>query len=101
MAEDRLDPSRIHVEVTERTFLDEQTARHGIEQLRAIGVGVAIDDFGIGYSSLAYLISLKIDRLKIDRSIITNISDSSANQAMVGAMVGFAGGYCCWCCCVL
>lgn len=80
---------QLEIEITEETILDPEIAGEQLRQIEGQGYRLAIDDFGIGYSSLAYLISLKIDRLKIDRSIITNISDSSANQAMVGAMVGF------------
>ncbi|WP_083638906.1 putative bifunctional diguanylate cyclase/phosphodiesterase [Rhizobium oryziradicis] len=80
---------RIEVEITEEAILDPDIAGEQLRQMETSGYKLALDDFGIGYSSLAYLISLNIGRLKIDRSIITNISESSVNQALVAAMVGF------------
>lgn len=80
---------RIEVEITEEAILDPDIAGEQLRQMEISGYKLALDDFGIGYSSLAYLISLNIGRLKIDRSIITNISESSVNQALVAAMVGF------------
>jgi len=88
--EDRLDPSRIHVEVTERTFVDEKTARHGLEQLRAIGVGVAIDDFGTGYSSLSYLTKLKPDALKIDKSFVDTIGTDAVTASVIEHIIEMA-----------
>ena len=79
----------VEVEITEEAILDPDIAGEQLRQMETSGYRLALDDFGIGYSSLAYLISLNIGRLKIDRSIITNISASSVNQALVAAMVGF------------
>jgi diguanylate cyclase len=81
--------SRVEIEITEETIVDPDIAGEQLQQMQANGYRLAVDDFGIGYSSLAYLISLKIDRLKIDRSIVTGIGTSSTNQALVGAMLGF------------
>ncbi len=55
--------------------------------LKALGVRDAIDDFGTGYSSLAYLRQFPIDMLKIDRSFVSGISDTSVAVALVHAMV--------------
>jgi len=49
-----------------------------MERLQRFGVGLSIDDFGTGFSSLSYLLDFSIDKLKIDRSFITNYPDSSA-----------------------
>lgn len=80
--------NRLEIEITEETILEPDIADAQLRQMETTGYRLAVDDFGKGYSSLAYLISLKIDRLKIDRSIITDISQSNTNQALVGAMVG-------------
>jgi diguanylate cyclase len=79
----------IEIEITEEAILDPEIAGEQLRQMKTSGYKLALDDFGVGYSSLAYLISLNIGRLKIDRSIVTNISESSVNQALIGAMVGF------------
>ncbi|MBB4954702.1 diguanylate cyclase (GGDEF)-like protein [Agrobacterium vitis] len=87
-AEHGVQRNLLEIELTEESILDPETAGEQLLQMEINGYRLAVDDFGMGYSSLAYLISLKIDRLKIDRSIITDISESGANQALVTAMVG-------------
>jgi diguanylate cyclase (GGDEF)-like protein len=82
------DPALCVLELTESTLM------HNVEEtvgrltlLKALGVRVAIDDFGTGYSSLAYLRQFPIDVLKIDRSFVSGITDSSEAVALVHAMV--------------
>ncbi len=53
-----------------------------------MGFRIAVDDFGMGHSSLAYLMDLKVDRLKIDRNFVSGIAQSRPNQALVSALVG-------------
>jgi diguanylate cyclase (GGDEF)-like protein len=82
------DPSMCVLELTESTLMhnvDETVGR--LTLLKALGVRVAIDDFGTGYSSLAYLRQFPIDVLKIDRSFVSGITDSSEAVALVRAMV--------------
>ncbi|MGV3551931.1 putative bifunctional diguanylate cyclase/phosphodiesterase [Rhizobium sp.] len=83
----QVDPARIEVEITEDAILDPKKVERALAGLRHAGFGLAVDDFGMGHSSLAHLISLKIDRLKVDRHFVTGISGNAHNQALVGALV--------------
>ena len=55
-----------------------------------MGLGLSIDDFGTGYSSLAYLQNLPVSEIKIDRSFVTNLVDSPANQVIVRSTIDLA-----------
>ncbi|SMF86459.1 PAS domain S-box-containing protein/diguanylate cyclase (GGDEF) domain-containing protein [Azospirillum oryzae] len=79
----------LEIEVTESTLIDDvESAAATLAALKQRGVLIALDDFGTGYSSLSYLHRLPIDKLKIDRSFIhdlsTGASDSSVPRAIVG-----------------
>ncbi|HEU4670547.1 MAG TPA: EAL domain-containing protein [Dyella sp.] len=77
-------PSRIIVEVTEGSLLDDpERVRSILERLRQAGVGAALDDFGTGYSSLNYLHSLPLRLLKIDRSFVQALDAGNANSSTV------------------
>jgi diguanylate cyclase (GGDEF)-like protein len=86
-ARHNVDPARIEVEITEDAILDPRKVERALAALRNAGFRLAVDDFGMGHSSLAHLISLKIDRLKIDRHFVTQISNNVHNQALVAALV--------------
>ncbi len=89
LAETELPPTRLEIEVTESTLLDSSGASgRALKALREAGVSVALDDFGTGYSSLSYLIKLEVDRIKIDRSFVQHLSESS--QSIVEAIVTMA-----------
>lgn len=81
-------PALMEIEITEEATLDTQAAGAELARLEAAGFRLAVDDFGMGHSSLAYLVSLHIDRLKIDRSFVTGIARSRENQALIAALVG-------------
>ncbi|MCX8995698.1 EAL domain-containing protein [Rhizobiaceae bacterium BDR2-2] len=87
-----LDPSHLCVEVTEGMFLGRNLTqvRNRLKCLHDAGVEIALDDFGTGYASLTHLRQLPFDRLKIDRSFITNIMKSPEDLAIVRGMVGIA-----------
>ncbi|OKH89193.1 bifunctional diguanylate cyclase/phosphodiesterase [Thalassospira sp. TSL5-1] len=79
-----IEPRRITFEVTETAILrDFDAARDHIERLRGCGARVALDDFGIGFSSLRYVHELEIDCLKIDRSFVTPIVSNPRSQRIV------------------
>jgi diguanylate cyclase (GGDEF)-like protein len=82
-----LAPQRLELEVTESALLhDVSTARATCEALRAIGVRISLDDFGTGYSSLSRLRSFPLDRVKIDRSFVTDIATEPESAAIVRAV---------------
>lgn len=74
LEETGMDPQRLVFEVTEGVMLDRSAHVMGVlRELNRMGIRVALDDFGIGYSSLSYLRSFQFDRIKIDRSFVQNI----------------------------
>jgi len=83
----RVPPSVLQIEITEGTALrDLQRSIKVFEELRARGVRVSIDDFGIGYSSLGYLKELPVNALKIDRTFLSGIPHGR-NAAIVAAVI--------------
>jgi diguanylate cyclase (GGDEF)-like protein/PAS domain S-box-containing protein len=75
LAQHRLEPSRISIEITESALMkDPASARDVLQELRDLGIELAIDDFGTGYSSLAYLRHLPVDCLKVDRSFVAEMA---------------------------
>ena len=88
-----LPPSRLELEITEGVLIgDFMRALSILRRLKALGVGIAMDDFGTGYSSLSYLQSFPFDKIKIDRSFITNVQSSMESAAIVRAVIGLARG---------
>ncbi|MCF3639885.1 EAL domain-containing protein [Rhizobium sp. TRM95111] len=87
-AEKRIDPSLMEIEITEEAMLDRAAAADELARLEQAGFRLAVDDFGMGHSSLALLVGMRIDRLKIDRSFVAGISHSRENQALISALIG-------------
>ena len=86
-----INPKRVTVEITESALLlDRPAAAERLTQLRAEGITIAVDDFGTGYASLAYLTSLPLDMLKIDRGLITDIVGGTRDRIVVKAMIRLA-----------
>lgn len=84
-------PDQLELELTESAMIgDIEKAVVILKGLKRVGVRLAIDDFGTGYSSLSYLKRFPIDTLKIDRSFISDIAESSADPAIVGTIVNLA-----------
>lgn len=89
LAEGDLAAHRLELEITETAVMgDPERAAAVLTQLRAMGVGVAIDDFGVGQSSLAYLRRLPVTVLKLDRSIITHLLERPEDEAVTDAIIG-------------
>lgn len=79
---------RLELEITERLLLDDtQRVLPTLHKLRALGVRLSLDDFGTGFSSLAYLRSYPLDGIKIDRSFITHLTERGNDQAIVQSMI--------------
>ena len=91
LAESGLSPQRLELEVTETVLIrDDEEALHILQQLRALGVRISLDDFGTGYSSLSYLHRFPFDKIKIDRSFISDICKTDGSSAIVEAVVTMA-----------
>ena len=74
MARSGVDPRRIALEITESIMLtDEARTRDVLARLRSLGVAIALDDFGSGFSSLAYLRRFRFDKLKVDKAFIDDL----------------------------
>jgi PAS domain S-box-containing protein/diguanylate cyclase (GGDEF)-like protein len=83
-----IDPEKLELEITETALmLNIDTAIKTVTNLSALGIAISIDDFGTGLSSLAYLKSFKINRLKIDKSFITHIMTDAHDQSLVAAII--------------
>ena len=88
VAETGVDPRRIVLEVTEGIMLDRSDHVLGVlRDLNRMGFRIALDDFGIGYSSLSYLRSFQFDRIKIDRSFVQNIEGDMDAHSILCAIV--------------
>lgn len=83
-----LDPARLTLEITETVLLDEgSNASSYLNDLQSLGVRFAIDDFGVGQSSLVRLRSLPIDILKIDKAFVAEIGDGRGGGALVDSLI--------------
>ncbi|MNZ64936.1 Blue light- and temperature-regulated antirepressor YcgF [compost metagenome] len=88
IAKHHLLPEQVVVEVTENEMISGfNQFNSAIKQLRAAGIGLAIDDFGSGYAGLSLLTRFQPDKIKIDREIITNIHRSGPKQAIVKSII--------------
>jgi len=86
-------PKYIDLEITENVVMtDIKTAMNTIVSLQNMGIKVSIDDFGTGYSSLAYLRDLPIDKIKIDRSFITDVAINDSDFTIVKSMIELSHG---------
>ena len=80
---------RLELEITESVLLQNSEATLSVlHELRAFGVRISLDDFGTGYSSLSYLRSFPFDKIKIDRSFVTELATREDSMAIVRAVTG-------------
>jgi diguanylate cyclase (GGDEF)-like protein/PAS domain S-box-containing protein len=86
-----IDPTRLQLEITEGVLLDTSEATEaGLTRLRAAGIRLALDDFGTGYSSLNYLRRYNVDKLKIDRSFVGQLGESTDAEVIVRTIIDLA-----------
>lgn len=86
-------PDCVEFEITESMLMTDSPKIQGsLEQLRDLGVQLAIDDFGLGFSSLSYITRFSIDRIKIDRSFVQNCLTDQSNVAVIRAIIAMAHG---------
>jgi diguanylate cyclase (GGDEF)-like protein/PAS domain S-box-containing protein len=91
LAETRLDPDCLHLEITESVMVgDAETLTETLQALKRIGVRLHLDDFGTGYSSFGYLTRLPLDALKIDRSYIDGLGSDARASAIAGAIIAMS-----------
>jgi diguanylate cyclase (GGDEF)-like protein len=84
-------PGQLAIELTEATVIESPEAtREVLRRIRALGVRIAIDDFGKGYSSLSYLANLPVDIIKIDISFVHSIGHSKDHEAIVKTIIAMA-----------
>ena len=86
IAQHKVNPSKLELEITENILMDEpQIIIDALTKLKAQGISIALDDFGTGFSSLSYLQKLPLDRLKVDRSFVTDINQEE--QSIIAATI--------------
>lgn len=88
LADAQISPQRFEIELTETVAVEhDDDAVATLSSIRELGVSVAIDDFGMGHSSLNRLQSFPVDRLKIDRTFISSLTSDAASGSIAGAMI--------------
>ena len=86
-----IDPERITAEITESALLvDRVEVAERLAKLRDAGLKIAVDDFGTGYASLAYLTSLPLDAIKIDRGLVADLVGGERDRIVVRALIHLA-----------
>jgi diguanylate cyclase (GGDEF)-like protein len=91
LAQSGLPANRLELEITEVVLITDTTRTLGVlNALRQLGIHIAMDDFGTGYSSLGYLRRFPFDKIKIDRSFISDLDNDGDAQAIVRAIIGLS-----------
>lgn len=94
LEESGLDPSLLHLELTESVFLEAGGATiSGLSRLKELGIHLSIDDFGTGYSSLTYLRRFPVDSVKVDRSFVSGVRTERHDEAIVEAVISLGGTF--------
>ncbi len=93
LVEAALSPKRLELEITESVLMrKDNVGLAQLHKLRELGVRIVLDDFGTGYSSLSYLQMFPFDKIKIDRSFVSQIAKRADSAAIVCAVTGLARG---------
>jgi diguanylate cyclase len=91
LEETGLQPSALELEITESVVMaDEAWAQKAINELKQLGISLAIDDFGTGYSSFGRLRHFAVDRLKIDRSFVSSVTECNDDRAIAAAIIAMS-----------
>jgi diguanylate cyclase (GGDEF)-like protein/PAS domain S-box-containing protein len=86
-----LPPQRLELEITESAIVrDTLSTADVLSRLRALGITIAIDDFGVGYSSMSYLRELPVDKFKIDRAFLSAVPSSASDTRLAAALIAMA-----------
>ncbi len=90
LTETGLPPSQLELELTEGMLIRNRQARGMLQSLSKIGVGIVLDDFGQGHSSIAHLTDLPIKAIKIDREFVDGVKKAGPKQAVCSAMIAMS-----------
>ena len=91
LSADHLDPEKLELELTKSLLMETGHGDGGVvNRLRELGVRIAIDDFGTGYSSLEYLLTYRVNRIKIAQQFVNGLPDDHSSAAIVRATIGLA-----------
>ncbi|MGO7168258.1 putative bifunctional diguanylate cyclase/phosphodiesterase [Rhizobium leguminosarum] len=91
LEESGLQPSRLELELTESSLIEDNSDVYTVlKSLRSRGVQVSLDDFGTGFSCLSHLVRFDIDRIKIDRSFVSQLGTKANGAAIIGAIVALS-----------
>ena len=93
LLETGLQPGRLELEITEGVLIEDfDRGLSLLRRLKGLGVRIAMDDFGSGYSSLTYLQAFPFDKIKIDRTFVLNLGRNAQSAAIIRAMIGLGHG---------
>ncbi len=91
LARNSIDPSRLDLEITESVLMsDTSFVLERLQQLKSLGLKISLDDFGTGFSSLSYLRSFPFDKIKIDKSFVSDIEQSEDSRVITRTTIGLA-----------
>jgi len=91
LTETGLEPHRLELEITEGVFMaNNESTLATLRQLKQLGARISLDDFGTGFSSLSYLRSFPFDKIKVDRSFVSDLAEGTVHVVIVQAVVSIA-----------